>query len=247
LTQSELQVYYQPIVRLHNCSLVGFEALVRWQHPQKGLLLPTDFMAIAMETGLIVQIDWWMMQQVCQQMAQWQADLPEAANLTISVNLSGQHFRQPEMVNKVKHILAVSTLNPKYLRLEVTEAVIMENMEAVTRILNQLQELQIKFNIDDFGAGYSSLSRLSTLPIDMLKIDRSFIHQIHSPQDSKNQEFIRAILALGQHLGMDITAKGIETIEQKQQLLELGYQYGQGYLFSPPLTDKLAEDLIKNI
>ncbi len=242
LTQQELRVYYQPIYSLHTHALVGLEALVRWQHPQKDLLLPIDFMAIAQETGLIVKIDWWIMRQACEQMVRWQSQFAHAANLTISVNLSSQHFRQTEMASKVEFILAESGLEPKYLRLEVTEAVIMENVEAVTTALNQLQDLQIKLNIDDFGAGYSSLSRLNALPIDVLKIDRSFVNQLHYP--AGNQEFFKAILALSKHMGMDVIAKGIETPEQERQLQELGYEYAQGYLFSKPLSAELTEELI---
>ena len=243
LNQQELQLYYQPIVSLKTGHLIGFEALVRWQHLQRGIISPTEFIPIAEETGLIIPIGLWVLSEACHQMHAWQQQFPNPVPLKISVNLSGRQLLQPQLVAQVKQILQSSQLHPQSLKLEITESVMMENIELTTKVLQQLQALGIQLCMDDFGTGYSSLSYLHRLPIDTLKIDRSFTNDIDN--DPEKIEIIRTVVALAWNLGLDVIAEGVETKTQMFQLQALRCDYGQGYFFSKPLDAEAARALIK--
>lgn len=242
LERQEFRVYYQAIVSLATNKIVGFEALVRWQHPKQGLLLPAEFLSVAEESGLVVQMDWWVMKQACQQLIEWQTELNSTDLLTISVNLSSLQFTQLDMVARVAAILQETRLNPRCLKLEITETIVMASTKSATNTIAQLRDLQVQLNIDDFGTGYSSLSRLKSFPIDALKIDRSSVSQIGV--DGESLEIIKTIITLARNLRMEAIAEGVETIEQAEQLKALGCQYAQGYLFSQPLPSEQARTLI---
>ncbi|HEY9641510.1 MAG TPA: GGDEF and EAL domain-containing protein [Coleofasciculaceae cyanobacterium] len=232
----ELQLYYQPIICLTTGLVIGFEALARWKHPEQGFLRPAQFIPLAEETGLIVPLSWWVLRSACRQMRQWQLAFPEQDFLTLSVNLSSQQFAMPELVEQIQQILRETTLSPASLKLEMTEGMVMENADGVVDMLYQIRALGIQLAIDDFGTGYSSLSYLPRFPINTLKIDRSFVSQMHICVDSL--EIVRTILVLAHNLGIDVTAEGVETSEQKAQLLEMNCEFGQGYYFSEPLEAK---------
>ena len=242
LERQELQVYYQPIVSLNNSKITGFEALVRWQHPQLGFVSPASFIPVAEETGLIIPLDLWVLQQACQQMRSWQQLFPLTPPLTISVNMSGKQLAQPNVVQKIEQILQQTGFNAHSLKLEITESVLVENATDTAAILGQLKALGIGLSIDDFGTGYSSLSYLHRLPIDTLKIDRSFVNDVDC--DPEKIEIIRTVVALAWNLSMDIVAEGVETKKQMYQLQALRCEYGQGYLFSKPVDSQKAEALL---
>ncbi|MDT4966365.1 MAG: hypothetical protein QOJ64_1102 [Acidobacteriota bacterium] len=242
--RNELRVYYQPIVSLATHEITGFEALVRWQHPARGLISPLDFIPIAEETGLIVPIGQWVLQQACRQMSEWQRQAPADPPLFISVNLSAKQFTQPDLLKQITRVLRDTGLDAHSLKLEITESVVMEQMDAVTGTLRQLKALGVELSIDDFGTGYSSLSYLHRLPIDTLKIDRSFVSQMS--QKDENREIVRTIATLAQSLGLKVVAEGIETIEQVEQLRALKCEGGQGFLFSRPVDAEAAGELLNS-
>lgn len=235
IQRQEFEVYYQPIVSLPTQVFKGFEALVRWHHPQRGVLSPSEFLPVAKETGLITLIDEWMMQTACQQMVEWQREFALTPPLTVSVNVSSRLFIQPDLVHKVQAILQSTGLDPKCLTLEITEDVIMTNIEQSAATLNQLRALQVHLTIDDFGTGYSSLNRLQGLAFHGLKIDRCFI------RDSESTELVRAIVLLAHTMGLYAIAEGVETADQVQTLGEVGCEYAQGYYFGRPEERKLAQ------
>jgi len=241
IERQEFRVYYQPVVCLATGRITGFEALVRWQHPQRGLVSPDQFFLVAAETGLLALIDQWVMREACRQTKQWQDRIPTVGRLTISVNLGNKQFTQPNLVEQISQILQETRLDAQSLKLEITENVIMQNGESVTAKLLQLKALGLRLSIDDFGTGYSSLGRLHRFPIDELKIDRSFISQIGTEQE---MEITETIVTLAQKLDVDVTAEGIETAEQLALLRELGCGSGQGYFFSQPLNNSATEALI---
>lgn len=262
IERQEFRIHYQPIVSLRTGRIVGFEALVRWQHPERGLVYPAEFIPIAEEIGLSIPIDQWVLQEACRQTQQWQeqfsfnridASEPPSnyevnsspritPHLTINVNLGIPQFRQPDLPRYIYQVLQETNLDPPSLQLEIKENVIMHNEEAATAMLSQLRDLGIHLVIDDFGTGYSSLARLHRFPIKMLKIDRSFISNIDANEGSL--EITETIVTLAQKLGVDVTAEGIETAEQLAKLRELNCGYGQGYFFSPPVDAAAAEALI---
>ena len=244
VNQQEFIVHYQPIVALPTGKIVGFEALVRWKHPQQGLISPTLFIPIAEETGLINPIGNWVLREACYQLQQWYHQKLTDYPLTMSVNLSVRQFAQPDLIEQIDTILAETQLNPQSLKLEITESVIMKNSQPVKVILQQLQERQIQLCIDDFGTGYSSLSYLHNFPIDNIKIDRSFISSLDGNSD--NLGLVSAIMNIAQALKMSVTAEGIETAQQLEQLRVLNCDFGQGYLFSKPLDGKNATNLIES-
>lgn len=252
IERQELRVYYQPIVSLATLEIIGFEALVRWQHPQRGLLTPDEFIPAAEETGLILAIDQWVLQQACEQMQQWRSQLPNAASLTVSVNLANRDLAQSNLFGQISQVLQQTCLNPASLKLEITENVIMENRQAATKRLVQLKSLGVQLCIDDFGIGYSSLECLHQFPIDNLKIDRSFVSRIG--RDLKTNEIslsngpasvVGTMITLAHYLGIAVTAEGIETTAQLLQLRELKCEYCQGNLFSQPLAPQAAAGLIE--
>ncbi|HEY9799081.1 MAG TPA: EAL domain-containing protein [Leptolyngbyaceae cyanobacterium] len=242
LERQEFKVYYQPIVSLMSGDIVGFEALLRWQHPERGLLNPVDFIALAEETGLIVDIGYWVLYEACRQMQAWQINYPQRSFMRMSVNLCAKQFSQPNLIEQIRQILQSTGLDANCLGLEITEGVIVENADEATARLVKLRELGIEILIDDFGTGYSSLGRLYSFPVSVLKIDRSFVNPLAS--DRRNQEIIEIIVTLANKLGMSAIAEGVETQEQVTILSKLGCKSVQGYFFSHPLPSLEAGALI---
>ncbi len=240
IERQEFRVFYQPIISLHTDQIAGFEALVRWEHPERGFVSPDEFIPLSEETGLIMEIGHWVLYEACRQMRQWQSSLQRP--LMLSVNLSGKQFIQPNLIGQIKKILEETDFDPRWLRLEITESVVMENAEAATSMLHQLRDLGAHLSIDDFGTGYSSLSYLHRFPVTTLKIDRSFIGRMG--EGDENSEIVRTIMTLANNLGMEVVAEGVETEEQLAQLRALKCEYGQGYLFSRPVNAEAAEMLI---
>ena len=256
IPRQELQLYYQPIVSLTTGRISGFEALVRWQHPTRGLISPSEFIPVAEETELIIPIGEWVLREACIQTRRWQQAFPEQ-KLFISVNLSGRQFGQRGLSEKIGQILRETQVERQYLKLEITESAIMENAESVRKedgegaiaVLEELRSLGVQLGIDDFGTGYSSLSRLYRFPIDTLKIDQSFIKCMELVcDDSKPSaspcKIVRAIVTLAHTMGLDVVAEGIETKEQLTVLRELKCEFGQGFYFSEPVDAVKAEALI---
>ncbi|MBD2775944.1 EAL domain-containing protein [Iningainema sp. BLCCT55] len=237
IERQEFLMYYQPIVSLETGRIIGFESLLRWQHPQRGLVSPTKFIPIAEETELICCIDKWVMGESIRQMQHWQQI--QSVPLSISVNVCHKQFIQPNLVEQISQIIQETSFDANHLKLEITEKVMME--QSATTKLTQLKALGIRLAIDDFGTGYSSLSRLHSFPIDELKIDRSFVRKINTEQ---GKQITETIITLSQKLRVDVTAEGIETAQQLAQIRNLKCQYGQGYFFSPPLPSQSAEALI---
>jgi diguanylate cyclase (GGDEF)-like protein/PAS domain S-box-containing protein len=242
LEREEFLIHYQPIVSLNDYRLRGFEALVRWQHPERGFISPMDFIPVAEETGMIVQLGEWVLREACQQMQKWQKMFPVETPLYITVNLSSKQFSQNSLLDKVATILKETGVKPHTVKLEITESVVMENIETATDMLRQLRALGVKLAIDDFGTGYSSLSYLHRFPIDTLKIDRSFVTRMS--ENNENTEIVRTVVVLAQNLGMDVVAEGVETNEQLVLLQKLGCENGQGYFFSKPVNSMGAERII---
>jgi diguanylate cyclase (GGDEF)-like protein len=243
--RGEMRAYYQPIISLDTLRLAGFETLIRWQHPQRGMVSPAEFIPVSEETGLIVPITLWILRESCRQMVEWQSlDPQRGSSLILSVNLSGKHFAHGNLVEDVAKIIDETGIEPRCLKLEITESAVMENAERVIAMLKELKKLGVQLSIDDFGTGYSSLSYLHRFPIDTLKVDRSFVSTMED--GSENGEIVRTILALAKALGMDVVAEGIETIHQLHQLRILGCEYGQGYLFSRPVPIEEAERIVQD-
>ena len=231
LTHQEFVVYYQPIVNLRTQKVAGFEALVRWQHPDRGMVSPGEFIPCMEETGLIVSVGMVVLKQACQQLKAWQQQGWQ--DLTMSVNLSVRQFACSTLLADIDQVLAETAVNPACLKLEITESAIMDNAEIAIALTKKLRLRQIQISIDDFGTGYSSLGYLHRFPVDTLKIDRSFVHQIQA--GSRNYQVVNTIIILSNQLELAVIAEGIETEEQHQWLQQLGCEFGQGYLFSKPL------------
>ena len=242
LERQELRLHYQPIVSLPTGRITGFEALIRWQYPERGMVPPDQFIAIAEETGLIVPIGDWVIQSACHQLSIWQVKFPAALPLTMSVNISVKQLAQPNLVKHIAAILTQTNLDAGSVKLEITESVLIENAAAVTPVLRLLKDLGVELCIDDFGTGYSSLSYLHRFPIDILKIDRSFINQMSL--SAENSKIVQAVIKLAQALDMQAIAEGIETVEQQTQLQAWECGYGQGYLFSKPVESDTVEALL---
>ena len=241
IEREEFCVHYQPIISLETQAIVGFEALARWNHPERGLVPPDEFIPIAEETGLITEIGALVLRQACTQMREWQLALGKES-LTMSVNLSGKQLTQTDLIRQVQDTLSQTGLTSTCLRLEITESVVMENAELATNTLLQLRKLGVHLSIDDFGTGYSSLSYLHRFPVNTLKIDRSFIGRM--AKGDENSEIVRTICTLANNLGMEVVAEGVETHEQLELLRSLKCEYGQGYLFSRPVDAEKATALI---
>jgi EAL domain-containing protein (putative c-di-GMP-specific phosphodiesterase class I) len=241
--REELRVFYQPIISLDTGRLAGFEALMRWQHPERGLVSPAEFIPVAEDTGLIVPMTIWILRAACTQLSRWRWQSPSNRSLLVSVNLSGRHFTEPDLVQQVSQIVQETGLEPHCLKLEITESAVMENANATARILTELRNLGVQLSIDDFGTGYSSLSYLHQFPIDTLKIDRSFVMRIG--KSGENSEIVQTIITLAKNLEMEVIAEGVETVEQIEQLRKLGCRYGQGFYFSKPLPSEEIEKLMK--
>ena len=242
IERQEFQLHYQPIVTLSDQQLSGFEALVRWQHPVRGLVPPNGFIPIAEETGLIVPIGLWVLREACRQMRAWDSEFPECANLMVNVNLSARQCLHPTLVTDVARVLAETGLAPQRLKLEITESLVLEGSDEVIGILKALRALGVQLGLDDFGMGYSALSYLQQLPVQTLKIDRSFVSGI---QNASNVEIVRAILSLASGLSMNVTAEGVETADQAARLKELSCEFAQGYFFDRPLTHDGALEVLR--
>jgi EAL domain-containing protein (putative c-di-GMP-specific phosphodiesterase class I) len=242
IERQDFVVYYQPIVALDTSDICGFEALVRWQHHERGFISPDAFIPIAEETGLIIPLGGWVLQEACRQMGVWQAQFPHLASLQISVNLSGKEFFQSDLVARIDTILRQTKLKPSGLKLEITESVIMDNAETAATMLEQLRALGTQVSIDDFGTGYCSLSYLHTFPLDVLKVDQSFVSRMG--ENGINAEIVRTIVALAHNLGLKVVAEGVETAEDVERLSALGCEYGQGYYFAKPLSAEAATQLL---
>jgi diguanylate cyclase (GGDEF)-like protein len=242
LENQELIVHYQPILDLETRHIVGFEALVRWQHPTQGLMLPTEFIPTAEETGLIVPLGYWVLEQACRQIRAWQVKFPADPPLTINVNWSTRQCIEPDLTQKIAKILQETGLDAHTLNLELTESLIIEDTESATTALSELRALGVQVQIDDFGTGYSSLGYLHTLPIDTIKIDRSFISRMGI--NGNGSEIVRTILALAHDLGMKVVAEGVETDDQLSNLKTMACEYVQGFLFAEAVDSQKAGDML---
>ena len=238
LERNEMVLYYQPKIDLKTGRIVSAEALLRWKHPDLGLVLPAQFIALAEETGLIIPIGTWALREACRQNRAWQ----EAGLLSISVavNLSARQFDDNTLYDTIADVLAASDLNPTWLELEITESLVMRNAEYTIDVLERLHDMGIHLSIDDFGTGYSSLGYLKRFPVDSLKVDRSFI--LDAPQDTDDAAITQAIIAMSHSLGLKVVAEGVETEEQLEFLRALKCDQVQGYIFSEPL---LADEFAK--
>ena len=234
LERGEFRNFYQPIVALASGQIAGLEALLRWQHPTRGLLGPSEFIPVAEETGLIRELGWWNLREACRQISEWRAASVANRHLTVSVNLSAKQFLQPKLVEDIRKLLGELQLAPEALKLEITESTVMGDPSGAVEMLQQIKSLGIRLAIDDFGTGYSSLSYLHRFPLDTLKIDRSFISGMGD--DGEGMEIARTILPMANNLRLDVVAEGVETIQQVALLKKLQCKYGQGYYFSQPLS-----------
>ena len=239
LERREFSMNYQPIVSLEDGSIIGFEALLRWQQPRRGFVPPTEFIPIAEDSGLIIPITEWILRETTDQLAVWQQIAPSYNNLIVSVNISGKHLVHDTLIDKVADVLKSSKIKPSCLKIEITESVAMDNAERTIVILTALKNLGVQLSIDDFGTGYSSLSYLHRLPFDTLKIDRSFVNPVGA--SGENSEILQTIISLAKNLKMRAIAEGIETETQLNILRNLNCDYAQGYLFSKPLPKEEME------
>ncbi len=242
LKNNEFVLHYQPIIELQGGTIVGVEALVRWQRGPDELVYPGDFIDVAEDTGLILHIGMWVLREACRQMHQWHRQFPRAKPLTISVNISPRQFVQPNLVDQIKQIVAETGIDPNTLRLEITESVTMGDVERTIRILTQLREIGVRFSVDDFGTGYSSLSYLHRFPLDVLKIDRSFVMRMN--EDRERLQIVQTIMTLARNLGIEVVAEGTETELQVDHLRNIGCDFGQGFFFSRALAPETVTDLL---
>jgi diguanylate cyclase (GGDEF)-like protein len=242
LAGGELRTYFQPIVSLHTGRITGFEALVRWISPKRGFVSPAAFIPVAVSSGLIIPLDQWMMREAARQVHEWNTRLQLEPPLTISVNVSGRRLGQKELIDDVAGTLRDTGISTRSLRLEITEGEMMEHPDEVLEILTKLKAMDITLLVDDFGTGYSSLSYLHSFPIDIVKIDQSFVRRML--ENAKDEEIVRAVINLSATLGLRVIAEGIETAEHLARLRELGCDYGQGYLFSKPVDAAAIETLL---
>ncbi len=243
--QQNLFIVFQPIVALQNDQILGFEALIRWSHPERGIIYPNEFIPLAEETGLIHLLGLWVIKESCKQVRVWQDQLSESKDnqpLSVSVNISGKQFSRPNLVDKIEEIIQECGITPASLNLEITERLLLENNDTIMRSLNRLRDLGINLQIDDFGRGYSSFSYLQNIPVDTLKIDSLFIQRIG--QNPNNTEIIRSIVGLAKSLGLSVIAEGVETDSQFQELKNLECHFVQGYFISEGIRGDEAEKLI---
>jgi EAL domain-containing protein (putative c-di-GMP-specific phosphodiesterase class I) len=241
LDQGQFRVYYQPIVSLQTGKITGFEALTRWQRPE-GILAPIAFIAVAEETGLIIPMNRQLLREACQHLRSWQSEFPSDSPLTMSVNITSREFVQPDLVSEIRKCLDQTGVDPGCLQLEIIETIAMGDAEKSGHVLAQLKALGVRLSIDDFGTGYSSLSRLRRIPVDTLKIDRTFISNMDT--DPENREIVRAIIVLAHNLGLKVVAEGTEKEEHIDLLKQFNCEMAQGYLFSRPADDQAMLKLL---
>lgn len=245
IERQQLCVFYQPIVSLKTGKVFGFEALVRWRHPSRGLLEPEEFISLAEETGIIIALDRWVWTEACRQLKAWQREFPALPPLAISVNLSGKQVAQNDLLPFIEAMLKETGLDPQYFKIEITESNLTENNERSSKIFNGLRSLGVQIQIDDFGVGYSSLSYLSHFPVNALKIDRTFVAQMN--QDNNNLRIVQAIVMLTHGLGIGVVAEGVENEAQVEKLSALGCEYGQGVFASMPIDSDAAGVLVSRL
>ncbi|MGD8351445.1 MAG: EAL domain-containing protein [Nitrospirota bacterium] len=243
IARKEFRVYYQPLVRIADASLAGFEALLRWEHPERGLLLPEEFLLVAEDTGLIVPIGRWVLREACSQMRRWQEQYPAFRDLTVSVNLSGREFVQPGFVDEIGTALKETGLDPGSLRLEITERMIVTEPEYASLVLKRLKQLGVWLDIDDFGTGHSALSNLRDFPVDSLKIDRSFISSLAA--DEQNVAIVKTIVSLADTLKLSVVAEGVENEEQLSLTRGMKCGYAQGFYYHRPMDAATAEGILE--
>lgn len=244
IERDEFELFYQPLVSLDDVTLMGFEALVRWNHPSRGLITPGEFIQIAETTGLIIPMTYKLLRFACEQLAEWKKDGHCGPEFVISVNLSASHLSQKGILDHLRATIFETGIDPENLKLEITESAVMKNAENSIAVLSKIKELGIKLSIDDFGTGYSSLSYLHRFPVDTLKIDRSFVGTMED--GSENGEIVRTVIALAKAVKLSIVAEGIESIHQFHQLRILGCEYGQGFLFSRPVPASEASKMLED-
>ncbi|MEO0771379.1 MAG: EAL domain-containing protein, partial [Cyanobacteria bacterium J06649_4] len=236
--RQELKLRYQPVIDIETGRVVGVEALIRWHHPQHGSISPSEFIPVMEETGVITLIGHWVLKEACRQVVEWQKVLPASSPIKINVNLSARQLAQRDLAQQVADILEETGLSETLLRLEITETAIMHNSKEALDVLRELKALNVGLCIDDFGIGYSSLSRLQQLPIDILKIDRAFVQNIGA--EGENTEIARTIIDLAASLEMGIVAEGVENEDQLEGLRALGCKHIQGFYFAKPMTPEVA-------
>ncbi|MEM9540064.1 MAG: EAL domain-containing protein [Cyanobacteria bacterium P01_E01_bin.42] len=242
IAEEQFVLYYQPIVDLRTKQINGFEALIRWQHPEKGFISPFMFIPLAEETGLIIPLGRWIFQEACRQARQWQEQFPQRS-LILSVNLSGRQFEQADLIEMLAQIIKEANIREWTLKLEITESMVMGNVEEAIDLMLRIKSLGCKLSMDDFGTGYSSLSQLRRFPVDTLKVDKSFVRKMG--ESHEDCEIVRMIVALGHTLGMEIIAEGVETKEDMETLQSLECEFGQGYFWSKPIPAQDATELLK--
>ena len=239
---NELRVFYQPIVSLSNRQICGVEALVRWQHPTRGLISPAAIIPLAEETGLIIRLGQWVLEEACRQVRTWQQRLPVDRSLGLSVNLSARQFRHDSLVSEIGAALRASGIAPMSLTLEITESALIRDPVGAVGKLQALKQAGVRLAIDDFGTGYSSLSYLKQFPLDALKIDRTFVEGLIG--DPRDRAIVQGVVAMAHALGLDVVGEGIETAAQAAQLKAVGCQWGQGNLFAKPMSAAQCEGLL---
>lgn len=242
VARGEFHLVYQPIISLQGAQFNGFEALVRWEHPERGTVSPAEFIPLAEETGIIVDLGAWVLEEACRTTAAWLTGLDQATPFTVSVNLSNRQLAQPNLVDLVRAVIERTGLPPERLKLEITETAIMGDANAAIEKLNRLRSMGIRLSLDDFGVGYSSMSYLQNFPLDNLKIDLSFVRRLH--EDPENVEIVRAIISLAHSLGLEVVAEGVEESSQEDILSSLNCEFGQGFLFARPMCAEEARQSI---
>lgn len=243
LERREFQLHYQPLINLETRDMVGVEALLRWTHPTRGSIPPGKFIPIAEDTGLIVPIGYWVLEEACRQMKSWTDSWPDYGTFTMNINLSGRQLQRPDIVERVREIVAASGVKASSLKLEITESVMMKDMEINVERLHGLKSIGVKLAMDDFGTGYSCMANLDTMPLDTVKIDRAFVQRLANMKEGSDQ-MVGAIIALSRALNLDVTGEGVETLRQVTQLKGLGCVIAQGYFFAKPLTAEVLGSYI---